>query len=99
MSDKRPLQFLVMRAGTLLGALLLVSVPAAAAETHDIGLTAKGGTIRAAIVRGSSDSAPVVAIVGGLSGPLGMDGALLLLALLPVLGLGAIVSRLGTAHR
>ncbi|HET9192172.1 MAG TPA: glycoside hydrolase family 88 protein [Vicinamibacterales bacterium] len=68
MSDKRPLQFLVMRAGTLLGALLLVSVPAAAAETHDIGLTAKGGTIRAAIVRGSSDSAPVVAIVGGLSG-------------------------------
>jgi len=35
------------------------------------------------------------AVIGGLSGALGMDGALLLLALLPVLGLGAIASRLG----
>lgn len=35
------------------------------------------------------------AVVGGLAEPLGMAGALLLLALLPVLGLGAIVSRLG----
>ena len=39
------------------------------------------------------------AVIGGLAEPLGMDGALLLLALLPVLGLGAIASRLGAAHR
>ena len=37
------------------------------------------------------------AVIGGLSGALGMDGALLLLALLPVLGLGAIASRLGAS--
>ncbi len=34
------------------------------------------------------------AVIGGLSGALGLDGALLLLAVLPVLGLGAIASRL-----
>jgi rhamnogalacturonyl hydrolase YesR len=57
-----------MRTGAFL-ASLLVSIPAAGAEMQDIGLTAKGGTIRAAIVRGASESAPVVALVGGLSGP------------------------------
>ena len=39
------------------------------------------------------------AVIGGLSEPLGMDGALLLLALLPVLGLGAIASRLRGPRR
>lgn len=38
------------------------------------------------------------AVIGGLSGALGMDGALLLLAVLPVVGLGAIASRLGAAR-
>ena len=53
---------------TVLFALALVTSPVQAMDRQDIGLTAKGGTIRAAIVRGSSDSAPVVALVGGLSG-------------------------------
>jgi len=60
--------FLVVRASGIFAALLLVSLPAFAAEMQDIGLAANGGTIRAAIVRASSDSAPVVALVGGLSG-------------------------------
>ena len=38
------------------------------------------------------------AVIGGLAGSLGMDGALLLLALLPVLGLGAIASRVGAGR-
>ena len=57
-----------MRVATVLFALALVTSPVQAMDRQDIGLTAKGGTIRAAIVRGSSDSAPVVALVGGLSG-------------------------------
>ena len=48
--------------------LLLLASPAVAADMQDIGLTAKGGVIRAAIVRPLSDSAPVVALIGGLSG-------------------------------
>jgi unsaturated rhamnogalacturonyl hydrolase len=57
-----------MRAVAFLAVLLPFSSPAAAAETQDIGLTAKGGTIRAAIVRASSASAPLVALISGLSG-------------------------------
>jgi rhamnogalacturonyl hydrolase YesR len=52
-------------------AFLVVSFlasPALSMEMQDIGLAAGGGTIRAAVVRGSSDSAPIVALVGGLAG-------------------------------
>jgi unsaturated rhamnogalacturonyl hydrolase len=57
-----------MRALALLTAVLLISSPVAAAEMQDVGLAAKGGVIRAAIVPGASESAPVVALLGGLGG-------------------------------
>jgi rhamnogalacturonyl hydrolase YesR len=47
---------------------VFLASPALGAEMQEIGLTAKGGTIRAAIVRAAADLAPVVALVGGLSG-------------------------------
>ena len=53
---------------TMLMAIAFVSAPVWAAETQEVGLTTKGQTIQAAVVRGSSDSAPVVVLVGGLSG-------------------------------
>ena len=37
-------------------------------DVQEVGLSAKGGTIRAAIVRGSSASVPIVALIGGLAG-------------------------------
>src|SRR5688572_12551827 len=57
-----------MRIAALAAALLVLASPALAAEMQDIGLTMKGGTIRAAVVRASSASAPIVAIIGGLAG-------------------------------
>jgi len=62
------LTILRMRLPAVLVSLVLIASPAVAAETQDIGLTAKNRVIRAAVVRGSSASAPVVAIIGGLSG-------------------------------
>jgi rhamnogalacturonyl hydrolase YesR len=47
-------------------ALLLVS-RAAAMDVQEVGLSAKGRTIQAAIVR-AGDTAPVVAVIGGLAG-------------------------------
>ena len=46
---------------------LLLSAYARAAEVQDVGLAAKGGTIRAQFVH-AADAAPVVALVGGLAG-------------------------------
>lgn len=57
-----------MRRVTFLIAIACVSSPVWAAETQEVGLTTKGQTILASVVRGSSDSAPVVVLVGGLSG-------------------------------
>ncbi len=57
-----------MRIATFLVTLLLMSSRVWAAETQEVGLTAKGQTIRASIVRASSDSAPIVTLVGGLAG-------------------------------
>ena len=57
-----------MRRVIILIAIALVSSPVWAAETQEVGLTTKGQTIQAAVVRGSADSAPVVVLVGGLSG-------------------------------
>src|SRR5688572_6369055 len=57
-----------MRRVIMLIAIAFVSSPVRAAETQEVGLTTKGQTIQAAVVRGSSDSAPVVVLVGGLSG-------------------------------
>ena len=57
-----------MRIAALAASLLLLASPAVAADMQDIGLTAKGGVIRAAIVRPLSASAPIVALIGGLSG-------------------------------
>ena len=57
-----------MRALALIAAVLLISSPVAAAEMQEVGLTAKGALIRATFVRASSESAPVVALVGGLAG-------------------------------
>ena len=37
-------------------------------DVHEVGLSAKGGTIRASVVRGSSESSPIVALLGGLAG-------------------------------
>ena len=58
----------IMRASALIAVLLFVSTSVEAAEMQDVGLTAKGGTIRAAVVRGSSESGPIVALLGGLAG-------------------------------
>ena len=57
-----------MRVAILLIALVLVTSRAWAAETREVGLTAKGQIIQAAIVRASAESASVVALVGGLRG-------------------------------
>ena len=57
-----------MRALALLTGVLLISSPVAAAEMQEVGLTTKGAVIRATLVRASSESAPVVALVGGLAG-------------------------------
>ena len=57
-----------MRLTAVLVAVVLVSSPALAADSRDIGLTAKGRIIPALIVRASSANAPVVALVGGLRG-------------------------------
>lgn len=57
-----------MRSLMLVAAVLVLAAPASAMDLQEVGLTGKGVTIRAAVVRGSSDSAPVVAIVGGLAG-------------------------------
>ena len=57
-----------MRQVTLLIAIALVSAPVWAAETQEVGLTTTGQAIRAAVVRGASDAAPVVVMVGGLGG-------------------------------
>jgi rhamnogalacturonyl hydrolase YesR len=56
-----------MRTLTLAAALLVFASPAIA-DMQEVGLTGKGVTIRAALVRASSESAPVVALVGGLAG-------------------------------
>jgi rhamnogalacturonyl hydrolase YesR len=37
-------------------------------DVQEVGLSAKGGTIRASVVRGSSASGPIVALIGGLAG-------------------------------
>jgi len=37
-------------------------------DVREVGLSAKGGTIRASVVRGSSESSPIVALLGGLAG-------------------------------
>ena len=58
----------MLRSAALPLALALASSPAWAADVQEIGLTAKGQTIHASIVRGPSASAPVVALVGGLRG-------------------------------
>jgi rhamnogalacturonyl hydrolase YesR len=60
-----------MRTAALFTALLTLAPSVQATETQEVGLTAKGQTIRASIVRAASDSAPVVMLVGGLGG----DGA------------------------
>jgi rhamnogalacturonyl hydrolase YesR len=60
-----------MRVLTFAAVLLLVASRVVAMDVQEVGLTAKGQTIRASIVRGSSDSAPIVMLVGGLAG----DGA------------------------
>ena len=57
-----------MRRLLFIAAVVLVASPVDALEMQDVGLTTDGGTTRAAIVRGSSESAPVVALIGGLSG-------------------------------
>ena len=51
-----------------LAAVLVSASPAIAMDMQEVGLSGKGVTIRAAVVRGSSESAPVVALVGGLAG-------------------------------
>ena len=57
-----------MRTLTLVAAVLVSASPANAMDMQEVGLSGKGVPIRAAIVRGSSESAPVVALVGGLAG-------------------------------
>ena len=57
-----------MRRVPFLIVIACVSSPVWAAETQEVGLTTTGQAIQAAVVRGSSDSAPVVVLVGGLSG-------------------------------
>ncbi len=57
-----------MRAAAILTVIVLASSPARAADLREVGLTAKGQTIHASIVSGSSASAPVVALIGGLRG-------------------------------
>ena len=57
-----------MRTLTLVAAVLVSASPAIAMDMQEVGLSGKGVPIRAAVVRGSSESAPVVALVGGLAG-------------------------------
>ena len=57
----------LMRNLVFVVAVLLLASRAAAMEVQDVGLSAKGRTIHASIVR-AADSAPVVAVVGGLAG-------------------------------
>jgi unsaturated rhamnogalacturonyl hydrolase len=57
-----------MRTLRLVAAILVLASPAIAMDMQEVGLTAKGAPIRAALVRASSDTAPVVALVGGLAG-------------------------------
>ena len=57
-----------MRPVLILAVLLMFASLAAAADVQEVGLSAKGGIIRAAVVRGSSESAPIVALIGGLAG-------------------------------
>ena len=57
-----------MREAAILIAIMLSSSPALALDTQDVGLTATGQVIQAAIVRAPSESARVVALVGGLRG-------------------------------
>ena len=65
----------MLRSAACLIAIALASSPAWAADVQEIGLTAKGQTIQASIVRGPSASAPVVALVGGLRGRDGSSAA------------------------
>jgi predicted MFS family arabinose efflux permease len=73
-------------------ALMAVVGDAVAADVRGVAL---GVATLVFLVGGGLGSA----VIGGLAGTLGVDGALLLLALLPVLGLGAIASQLTTARR
>jgi rhamnogalacturonyl hydrolase YesR len=57
-----------VRTLTLVAVIQLLAWPAIAMDMQDVGLTGKGATIRAAVVRASSESAPVVALIGGLAG-------------------------------
>ena len=61
------LQFRLMRCLACVVGFLLLSAYTRAAEVQDVGLAAKGGTIRAQFVH-AADAAPVVALVGGLAG-------------------------------
>lgn len=61
------LQSRVMRSFSILIGLVLASSQVSAMDMQNVGLSAKGRTIRASIVR-AADSAPVVAIIGGLAG-------------------------------
>jgi MFS family permease len=72
-------------------ALMAVVGDAVAADVRGVAL---GVATLVFLVGGGLGSA----VIGGLAGTLGMDGALLLLAVLPVLGLGAIASQLGAAR-
>ena len=47
---------------------ILISLPLAAAEHRDVGLTQKGVLIEASVVPGPNASAPTVLLVGGLAG-------------------------------
>ena len=49
-------------------AVLIVLPSLFAIDTQSVGLTMYGQTIRAGIIRASSASAPVVALIGGLGG-------------------------------
>jgi unsaturated rhamnogalacturonyl hydrolase len=58
----------LMRSFVFLTALLLSTSRATAMDMQEVGLSAKGGAIRASVVRGSSESGSIVALIGGLGG-------------------------------